>query len=120
MIVKYKLALLKNVLVSQLVILSAGMLTLISLLKSVILIYSYCRDCSNCSSTLEDKLVKFQNRAARVILDCDLYTPSSELFKELDWQTFPEIVTYQKAILMYRLINNICPDYLKKLCLIYF
>ena len=42
------------------------------------------------------------------------YTPSSELFKELNWQTFPERVTYQKAILMYRIINNICPDYLKK------
>ena len=41
---KYKLALLKNVLVSQLVILSAGMLILISLLKSVILIYSYCQE----------------------------------------------------------------------------
>ena len=26
----------------------------------------------NCSSTLEDKLVKFQKGAARVILDCDL------------------------------------------------
>ena len=50
----------------------------------------------NCSSTLEDKLVK-----------------SSELFKELNWQTFPERVTYQKANLMYRIINNICPDYLK-------
>ena len=44
----------------------------------------------NCSSTLEDKLVKFQKRAARVILDCDFYTPSSEIFKELNWQTFPE------------------------------
>jgi len=32
----------KNLLVSQLVILSAGMLVLITLLKSVILIYSYC------------------------------------------------------------------------------
>ena len=58
-------------------------------------------------------LLTFQKRAARVILDCDLYTPSSELFKELNWQTFPERVTYQKAILMYRIINNICPDYLK-------
>ena len=67
----------------------------------------------NCSSTLEDKLVKFQKRAARVILDCDFYTPSSELFKELNWQTFPERVTYQKGSLMYRIINNICPDYLK-------
>ena len=53
--------------------------------------------------------------AARVILDCDFYTPSSELFKELNLQTFPERVTYQKAILMDRIINNICPDYLKKL-----
>jgi len=44
MIVKYNLALLKNFLVSQLVILSAGMLILISLLKSVILMYSYCRE----------------------------------------------------------------------------
>jgi len=68
----------------------------------------------------EDKLVKFQKRAARVILDCDLYTPSSELFKEPNWQTFTERVTYQNAILMYRIINNICPDYLKKTCLIYF
>ena len=68
----------------------------------------------NRSSTLGDKLVKFQKRAARVILDCGFYTPSSELFKELNWQTFPERVTYQQAMLMYRKINNICPDYLKK------
>jgi len=40
----------------------------------------------NCSSTLEDKHVKFQRRTARVILDCDCYTPSSELFKELNGQ----------------------------------
>ena len=48
----------------------------------------------NCSSTLQEKLVKFQKRA-RVILGCDFYTPSSKLFKELYWQTFPERVTYQ-------------------------
>ena len=98
------------------------LLTLITLLESVILICSYCQEYKNyfylegteyclhlfhlphldvcCiiwgNSTLED--------------NCDLYTPSSELFKELDWQTFPERVTYQQAILMYRIINNICPD----------
>jgi len=50
----------------------------------------------NCNSTLEDKVVKFQQnqkRAARVILDCDCHTPSSEVFKELNWQTIPERVT---------------------------
>ena len=36
------------------------------------------------------------------------------IFKELNWQTFPDRVKYQKAILIYRIINNICPDYLKK------
>ena len=68
----------------------------------------FCIIWGNCSSTLEDKLPK-----EGVILDCDIYTPSSELFKEPNWQTFPERVTYQKTILMYRIINNICPDYLK-------
>ena len=140
MIVKYKLALLKNFLVSQLVILSAGLLTLITLLKSVFLFILIVKNKSvlfrrniilfynsyillhhdfywiilgNCSSTLEDKVVKLQKRSARVILDCDLYTPSSELFKERNSQTFPERVTYQYVIIMYRIINNICPDYLK-------
>ena len=123
--------------------LSTGMFTLITLLKNCnsylfllsrikvflsrrnrILFYnSYiwphidfrCFIWGNCSSTLEDKLVKLQKRATWKILDCDFYTASSELFKELNWQTFPERVTYQKAILMYRIINNMCPDYLKKI-----
>ena len=147
MIVKYKSALLKNFLVSHLVILCwdahidhlikkcNSYLFLLSRIRVVfflsrrnrILFYnSYilphldfcCIIWGNCSSTLEDKLIKFQKRAARVILDCDFYTPSSELCKELNWQTFPERVTYQNVILMHRIINNICPDYL--LCLIYF
>ena len=47
-----------------------------------------------------------------LFISSTMYTPSSELFKELNWQTFPERVTYQKAILMYRIINNVLPDYL--------
>jgi len=43
-IVKYKLALLKIFFVSQLVLLSVGLLTLITLFNSVILIYSYCQE----------------------------------------------------------------------------
>jgi len=43
-IVKYKLALLKIFLVSQLVLLSAGLLTFVTLFNSVILIYSYCQE----------------------------------------------------------------------------
>ena len=39
------------------------------------------------------------------------FVQKSEYWR-LNWQTFPR-VRYQKAILMYRIINNICPDYLK-------
>ena len=39
----------------------------------------------NCSSTLEDKLVKFQKRAARVILDCDvIHHPQNYLKNSID------------------------------------
>mgnify|MGYP000435174630 FL=1 len=51
---------------------------------------------------LEEKLVKHQKRAARVILDCDFNTPSCMMFSELKWMTFPERVLYQKAIQMFK------------------
>ena len=51
----------------------------------------------NCSSHDKIKLYNSKKRVARVILDCEFYTPSSELFKELNWQTFPERVS--KSIL---------------------
>ena len=41
---KIQVSSVKNILVSHLVILSAGMLSLVTLLKSVFLIYSYCQE----------------------------------------------------------------------------
>ena len=67
----------------------------------------------NCTSTLEDKLVKLQKRAARVILDCDFTTPSSLMFADLKWMTFPERVIYQKAIQMFKTLHGHAPDYLR-------
>jgi len=61
---------------------------------------------------LEDKTCKIPKEGSTSNLRLGLYTPSSELFNELNSQTFTERVKYQKA--MYRMINNICPDYLKK------
>jgi len=40
-------------------------------------------------------------------------TPSKNLFAELKWETFPERVIYQTALVMYNIVNKICPDYLK-------
>jgi exonuclease III len=66
----------------------------------------------NCTSTQEQRLIRFQKRAARLILDQDVNAPSSILFKELNWMTFPERVSFQKAVLMFKLFNGTAPDYL--------
>jgi len=41
---------------------------------------------------MEDKLVKFQKRAARAILDVYVTVPSQTMFTQLKWMTFPERV----------------------------
>ena len=54
-------------------------------------------------------------RAARCILDKDTDTPSEEMFSELKWMKFPKRVIYQKAILMFKISNNLAPQYLQDL-----
>ena len=50
--------------------------------------------------------LNFKRKAARIILDKDIETPSSELFFELKWMRFPDRVIYQKAVLIYKIIND--------------
>jgi len=52
----------------------------------------------NCSRFLEERLVRLQKRAARIILDFDFSLPFFVLFSKLRWMPFPERVLYQKAI----------------------
>ena len=54
--------------------------------------------CGNCTSVMEDKLVKLQKRAARAIVDVDFTVPSETKFTHFKWMTFPERVVYHKAI----------------------
>ena len=69
----------------------------------------------NCNITQEDKLIRFQKRAARLILDKDFTTPSKTLFNELNWLTFPDRVKFQKAVLLYKLFNDLSPVYLRNM-----
>ena len=66
----------------------------------------------SCTDELANSIVKFQKRAARIILDKDMNTPSFELFRELKWMTFPERTVYKQAILVYKSLNNTAPEYL--------
>ena len=71
-----------------------------------------CTIWGNCNNNLLDKLIKFQKRAARLILDKAMDTPSAELFQQLGWMRFAERVIYRKAILMYKSLHNLAPTYL--------
>ena len=74
-----------------------------------------CTIWGNSSAASMESMIKFQKRAARLILDKDLETPSAELFAELKWLTFPERVKFQKAVMMFKTMNNLNPPYIKNL-----
>ena len=65
----------------------------------------------NTTNETLDQLLKFQKRAARVILDMPFDAPSAELFIQLQWMTIEERVHYKKLIIMYNSLNK-GPDYL--------
>ena len=67
------------------------------------------------SSTNIERLTKLQKRAARIILHADYDTSSHQMFKELRWLSVPDRLKYNKAVLTYRAVNNLSPEYISKL-----
>ena len=61
-----------------------------------------------------NKLLKLQKRAARLILGEGYDTPSKVLFNTLGWMPLQSRFIYQRAVLMYKCINNLAPFYLTK------
>ena len=64
----------------------------------------------NASQCHIDKLQVLQNRAARVILDADLYTSSQILLKRLKWMSIAERKDYQTCILLFKGLNGMAPE----------
>ena len=62
-----------------------------------------------------EHISKLQKRAARIILHADYNTPSSEMFKELGWSTIKNRHDYNKAVLYFKALNNMTPDYIAAL-----
>ena len=61
------------------------------------------------------RLVKLQKRAARIILKADFLTPSEQLFKKLNWLTFPKRVQYHTCFMVYKGINGSAPEYISSM-----
>ena len=62
-----------------------------------------------------ERISKLQKRAARIILKTDYNTPSPEMFAELGWPTVPNRHNYNKAVLTYKALNNLTPEYISDL-----
>ena len=67
------------------------------------------------SATNIERISKLQKRAARIILRADYDTPSVDMFSQLGWLSFPDRLKNNKAVLTYRAINNLSPEYITQL-----
>ena len=65
------------------------------------------------SGCLSDKLQKLQNRAARVITQSPFDTSSNLLLAMLRWEKLSLRRKKQKALIMYKTLNELAPDYLQ-------
>jgi hypothetical protein len=53
------------------------------------------------------------NRAARVIAHQGYDIRSNEIRKTLNWKTLPEMRDIHKLTMMYKILNNLAPNYLR-------
>ena len=75
--------------------------------------FDYCNSVwGNCGSTLQDKLQKLQNRAARVLTFSNYDTNSGHLFNILGWKKLKCQQQLQRATMAYRSLHGLAPNYL--------
>jgi len=78
--------------------------------------FDYCSSVWDClSGYLSDNLQKLQNRAARVITKLPFDTSSNYLLSTLDWERLFFRRKKQKALTMFKTVNELAPHYLQSL-----
>ena len=58
------------------------------------------------------KIASIQKRTARMILDKSWDHPSNQLFIELNWLHLQSRITYHVALLVFKIHNDLAPNYL--------
>ena len=78
--------------------------------------FDYCCTVWDCLSFyLSDKLQKLQNRAARVITKSHFDASSNHLLSTLSWERPSLRRKKRKALIMYKTMNDLAPEYLQSL-----
>ena len=73
------------------------------------------RGCTWLGATLNDRLQKLQNRAARVITRSTYDISSSYLLNELQWNSLSIEHQNQKAVVIFKTLNGQTPQYLEQM-----
>ena len=78
--------------------------------------FNYCSPVWDClGGQSSDKLQKLQNRAARVITKLPFDTSSNLLLDTLKWEKLSLRRKKQKALIRYKTIHDLAPEYLQRL-----
>ena len=78
--------------------------------------FDYCSPVWDClSGYLSDKLQKLQNRAARVTTKSPFDASSNHLLSTISWERLSLRRKKQKALMMYKTMNDLAPEYLQSL-----
>ena len=88
-----------------------------SIYNSLILPYfDYCNMVwENTAKYNLQKIQKMQNRAARILTGSSYDVPTTDLKRELKWQTLEDRRDHKKALLMHKVKNGTAPDLIKNL-----
>ena len=83
------------------------------------LIESYFRCCcpvwGSANSTNLQRLQKWQNRTARIVVDSPYDAHSEQLRKELGWHTIKQMIHTETVKIVFKVLHNEAPKYLKEL-----
>ena len=66
----------------------------------------------NCGKTLSDRLQKLQNRTACVLTSSSYDTDAKGLIRKLGWKDLYTQRQIQKALMVYKSLNGLVPEYL--------
>ena len=76
--------------------------------------FDYCNVVwGNCGIGLSDKLQKFQNRAARILMSASYDCNVDDLFRALGWRKLKHQRLVSTAIMMYKTLHGMTPEYLR-------
>lgn len=66
-----------------------------------------------CKAETKHRLQVIQNKAMRIILRCNIYTPRLSMLQILKWQSVEQRLIYNAMIFVFKIKNNIAPQYLQ-------